>query len=174
MFSARPACCSQRPPSRRSLPPTASASASWLWATPCIVRLRSGSDLPPFDLTDKPRASVAFCLLKRKVHGGKEALRSPGAEPCRLRSTCRSKACFSPIKARKSLRSHEEGCPRAFNSCPPAIQGLPQQSWLGGVAEWSIASDSKSDEPQGSGGSNPFPSARLYFQEARGHEHASG
>jgi len=30
------------------------------------------------------------------------------------------------------------------------------------VAEWSIASDSKSDEPQGSGGSNPFPSASSF------------
>ncbi len=54
---------------------------------------------------------------------------------------------------------------RSFTSCPPAFHGLPQQSWLGGVAEWSIASDSKSDEPQGSGGSNPFPSARIYFHQ---------
>jgi hypothetical protein len=61
----------------------------------------------------------------------------------------------------RRLKARPNALSRLFTSCPPAIQGLPQQSWIGGVAEWSIASDSKSDEPQGSGGSNPFPSARL-------------
>ena len=61
----------------------------------------------------------------------------------------------------RRLKARSNALSRLFTSCPPAIQGLPQQSWIGGVAEWSIASDSKSDEPQGSGGSNPFPSARL-------------
>ena len=60
------------------------------------------------------------------------------------------------------------GGERPVSACPCSAESLPRTSWLGGVAEWSIASDSKSDEPQGSGGSNPFPSARINLRKGLG------